>query len=91
MTTTDRPTKASTKPTYLTDVYEVVRDGRTYWCQQVEYMGQVLETCWDDRKSSEVFEEIFDASFLSPGDPGYDEVLEYLNQFLIPRDGLGAE
>ena len=86
MTTTERPSESSTKPKYLTEEYEVVRDGQTLRCQQVEYMGTVYEICDGYGGDTDVFEELFAGRRLQPGEEGYAELVEYLNQFLTSQD-----
>ena len=94
MTTTE-PTYQTSPPAYLTDEYEVVRDGRTYMCQQVEYRGAVYEMCrrllrpGEPRQS--FFQEHFQGTGIGPGDSGYDELVAYMDQFLIPRQQAEPE
>ncbi len=90
MTTTE-PTYQTSPPTYLTDEYEVVRDGRTYLCQKMEYRGEIYEMCREVDPKEPFFERHFRGRGIRPGDPGYDELVAYMDQFLIPRDKAEAE
>ena len=90
MTTTE-PTYQTSPPTYLTDEYEVVRDGRTYLCQKMEYRGEIYEMCREVDPKELFFEKHFRGRGIRPGDPGYDELVAYMDQFLIPRDKAEAE
>ena len=91
MTTIDRQTESSTKPKYLTDEYEVVKDGCTYRCRKFEYRGNVYESCYEVDPQQSFFEKHFRGRGIKPGDPGYEELVEYLDQFLIPRSETEAE
>ena len=91
MTTTDRKTDSSIKASPLTDVYTVERDGRTFQCQKMEYLGDVYEVCWDDRTTTEVFDEIFEGLAIAPGEPGHAESVAFLDQFAIPRSDSSKE
>ena len=42
MTTTDRPAESPTKARYLTEEYEVFKDGRSYMCQKGRLSGRGL-------------------------------------------------
>ena len=86
MTTTERPAESSTRAKPVSDVYTMERNGRTYQCQKMEYMGDVHEVCWDDRTTAEVFEEIFEGNSLKPGEQGHSELVEYLDQFLVTEN-----
>lgn len=82
---------ASTRAKYLTDEYEVLDNGRTYMCQKVEYLGQVYEVCRRLRKPGEPEDELVPEPFIKSGEPGYDELTAYLDQFLIPGADAAAE
>ncbi|MCY4617622.1 MAG: hypothetical protein OXD50_03565 [Chloroflexi bacterium] len=90
MTTTERPGESSTKATYLTGEYEVFEDGRTYVCQMVEYLGDVYEECRRVLRPGEPVDEISPGPFIKKGDPGYDELVAYLDQYLVPADDADA-
>ncbi len=90
MTTTE-PTYKTSPPTYLTDEYEIVKDGRTYLCQQVEYYGDVYEMCREVDPKESFWERTFRGKGIGPGDAGYDELVAYLDHFLIPRDQVESE
>ena len=90
MTTTE-PTYRTSPPTYLTDEYEVVKDGRTYLCQKMEYRGDVYEMCREVNPTTDVFTESLAGRSIKPSDPGYDDLVAYLDQFLIPREEGEAE
>ncbi|MXV80556.1 MAG: hypothetical protein F4X58_08455 [Chloroflexi bacterium] len=94
MTTTE-PTYQTSPPTYLTDEYEVVRDGQAYLCQQVEYRGDIYEMCRRIHRPGEATQsfhrEHFRGKGIGPGDPGYDELVAFMDQFLIPREQAKPE
>ncbi len=90
MTTTE-PTYQTSPPTYLTDEYEVVKDGRTYRCRKFKYRGDVYESCYEVDPKQSFFEEHFRGRGIGPGDPGYEELVAYMDQSLIPRDEAQAE
>ena len=91
MTTTDKPAESSTRPKYEADVYEVQRAGRTYECRKMEYRGDVYEVCSRVLKPGEASEPLIPRPFVRRGDPGYDELVAYLDQFLIPHEESSAE
>ena len=87
MTTTEHPRESSTKPRYLTHEYEVVRDDRTYRCRKFEYFGVVYESGYEVGGTTDVLLDLFPEPIIGPGDPGYDDLIGYLNSFLIePED-----
>ena len=90
MTTTE-PTYQTSPPTYLTDEYEVVKDGRTFRCRKFEYRGDLYESCYEVDPKHSFVKEHFRGRGIRLGDPGYDELVAYMDQFLIPRDEAGAE
>ena len=91
MTTTERPADSSTKPVNLTEEYEVVMDGRTYMCKRIEYLGDEYEVCRRVKRLGAEVHESAPQPFLKPGDSGYEELVDYLNQFLIPGDDVSVE
>ncbi len=91
MTTTERPTDSSTKAKPLTEVYTVEKDGRTFQCQKLEYLGDVYEVCWDNRTTTELFDEIFEGRTLASGDAGHAELVAFLDRFATPRPDSTAE
>ncbi len=91
MTTTEQPAESSTKAKYLTDEYEVIRNGRTYWCRKVLYRGQVLEACRSERTVEEILLEALGEDEWPLSDEARAELTAYLDQFAIPRDEAPAE
>ena len=91
MTTVERPGETDTKAETVSEVYTVVKDGREYHCQQVFYLGEVHELCWDDRPASEFFDEVFAGKGVRESEPGYEEMKQYMDQFLIDRTVAGGE
>ncbi len=86
MTTTDKPTYHVSPPEYLTDEYEVVENGRTLRCRKLMYRGEIYESCYEVDGGSDVLEEVFAGRRIQPGDPGYDDLVAYMDQFLIPAE-----
>lgn len=91
MTTTERPSESSAKPRYLTDEYEVVRDGRTFRCRLFEYRGDEYESCYEVGATKDVLEEIFEGRRIGPENPVYQDLVDYLDQYLIERDDSPTE
>ena len=91
MTTTDKPTFHTSKPQYLTDEYEVVRKGRTFRCRKFVYRGDEYESCYEVGATTDVLEEIFAGKRIKPDDPIYQDLVDYLDQFLIESDDSPAE
>ena len=90
-TTDARPTYHVSRPKYLGDEYEVVKDGCSYHCRKFEYRGAVYEECYATDAQQSFYERHFEGRGIGPGDPGYEELVEYLDQFLIPRDQAEAQ
>ncbi len=86
MTTIDKQTFHVNEPKYLTDEYEVVRDGRTLRCRRFEYRGDEYESCYEVGATVEMFRELIPEPIVGPDDPCFDELVAYMDQFLIERD-----
>lgn len=91
MTTTERPSESSAKPRYLTDEYEIVRDGRTFRCRLFEYRGDEYESCYEVGATKDVLREIIPEPLIGPDNPIYHDLVAYLDQFLIEPEEPTSE
>ena len=93
MTTADRYQSHyhRSPPEPLGEPYVKIQNGIPYECRKVLYRGAEYEWCdpLDPSKTSSLV-EIFGEPVIRKGDPGYEETIEYLNQFLIRQEDNGA-
>lgn len=91
MTTTDKPTYRVSRPKYLTDEYEVLRGGRTFRCRKFEYRGNEYESCYEVGASVDVLRELIPEPIIGSDHPLYNELVAYLDQFLIEPEEPASE
>ena len=67
---------------YISDEYDVIRNGRTFRCRKFELFGEEYETGYVVGPSEDVLKEMFPEPFVGPDSPIYDDLVAYLDRFL---------
>ncbi len=91
MSTPIGTTEYTETPKYLTPEYEVERDGRMFHCQMVAYRGHIYEMCRPGSGTADFFKRLVPEPFVKRGDPGHDELTEYLDNSLNCHDAPSPE
>ena len=87
MTTADRYQSNYSPAELIGEPYIKVHDGIRLECQKYFYRGKEMELCHSiEPDEVGLLNRLVPEPVIKKGDPGYEETLAYLNQFLIPRE-----